>query len=46
MAPHADIARPASCQYDDGRQRMNTLRLDELDTRFPGLVSTVLGSPG
>jgi DNA-binding transcriptional ArsR family regulator len=32
-------------QYDDGRQRMNTLRLDELDTRFPGLVSTVLDSP-
>jgi DNA-binding transcriptional ArsR family regulator len=31
-------------QYDDGRQRMNTLRLDELDTRFPGLVSTVLAS--
>ncbi|WP_460406599.1 ArsR/SmtB family transcription factor [Actinophytocola sediminis] len=31
-------------QYDDGRQRMNTLRLDELDTRFPGLVSTVLNS--
>lgn len=29
-------------QYDDGRQRMNTLRLDELDTRFPGLVRTVL----
>lgn len=29
-------------QYDDGRQRMNTLRLDELDTRFPGLVSKVL----
>jgi len=29
-------------QYDDGRQRMNTLRLDELDERFPGLVSTVL----
>ena len=32
-------------QYDDGRQRMNTLRLDELDTRFPGLVSTVLATP-
>jgi DNA-binding transcriptional ArsR family regulator len=29
-------------QYDDGRQRMNTLRLDELDQRFPGLVRTVL----
>ena len=29
-------------QYDDGRQRMNTLRLDELDARFPGLVRTVL----
>ena len=29
-------------QYDDGRQRMNTLRLDELDARFPGLVRVVL----
>lgn len=29
-------------QYDDGRQRMNTLRLDELESRFPGLVRTVL----
>jgi DNA-binding transcriptional ArsR family regulator len=29
-------------QYDDGRQRMNTLRLDELEARFPGLVRTVL----
>ncbi len=31
-------------QYDDGRQRMNTLRLDELDERFPGLVRTVLNA--
>ncbi|HEX6357534.1 ArsR/SmtB family transcription factor [Actinophytocola sp.] len=29
-------------QYDDGRQRMNTLRLDELENRFPGLVRVVL----
>lgn len=29
-------------QFDQGRQRMNTLRLDELDTRFPGLVASVL----
>ena len=29
-------------QYDDGRQRMNTLRLDELDGRFPGLVAAIL----
>ena len=29
-------------QYDDGRQRMNTLRLDEMDVRFPGLVRVVL----
>jgi DNA-binding transcriptional ArsR family regulator len=29
-------------QYDDGRQRMNTLRLDELEKRFPKLVRTVL----
>lgn len=29
-------------QYDDGRQRMNTLRLDELDARFPGLMRAVL----
>ncbi len=31
-------------QYDDGRQRMNTLRLDELDKRFPGLVHAVLAA--
>jgi DNA-binding transcriptional ArsR family regulator len=31
-------------QYDDGRQRMNTLRLAELDTRFPGLVYSVLAA--
>jgi DNA-binding transcriptional ArsR family regulator len=29
-------------QYDEGRQRMNTLRLDELETRFPRLVRAVL----
>jgi DNA-binding transcriptional ArsR family regulator len=33
-------------QYDIGRQRMNTLRLDELDQRFPGLVRAVLDSAG
>ncbi len=31
-------------QYDEGRQRMNTSRLAELDTRFPGLVATVLAT--
>jgi len=31
-------------QYDDGRQRMNTLRLDELEARFPGLVNAVLAA--
>jgi DNA-binding transcriptional ArsR family regulator len=31
-------------QYVDGRQRMNTLRLDELDARFPGLVRKILDS--
>ncbi|MFC4123991.1 ArsR/SmtB family transcription factor [Nocardia rhizosphaerae] len=29
-------------QFDSGRQRMNTLRLTELDTRFPGLVQSIL----
>ncbi|MGC7099262.1 ArsR/SmtB family transcription factor [Amycolatopsis lurida] len=29
-------------QEDVGRQRMNTLRLDELEQRFPGLVSRIL----
>lgn len=29
-------------QYNSGRQRMNTLRLTELDTRFPGLVASIL----
>jgi DNA-binding transcriptional ArsR family regulator len=31
-------------QYDEGRKRMNTLRLKELDERFPGLVDTILGA--
>ncbi|MEU4761716.1 helix-turn-helix domain-containing protein [Actinosynnema sp. NPDC023794] len=31
-------------QWDEGRQRMNTLRLQELDTRFPGLVTKVLAA--
>ncbi|WP_309115737.1 helix-turn-helix domain-containing protein [Saccharothrix sp.] len=31
-------------QWDEGRKRMNTLRLDELDTRFPGLVDTILAA--
>ncbi|NNH70005.1 helix-turn-helix transcriptional regulator [Nocardia uniformis] len=29
-------------QFDSGRQRMNTLRLTELETRFPGLVDSIL----
>ncbi|WP_040776108.1 ArsR/SmtB family transcription factor [Nocardia pneumoniae] len=29
-------------QFDQGRQRMNTLRLAELDARFPGLVASIL----
>jgi DNA-binding transcriptional ArsR family regulator len=29
-------------QYDEGRKRMNTLRLKELGERFPGLVDKVL----
>lgn len=31
-------------QFDVGRQRMNTLRLAELDTRFPGLAETILAA--
>ncbi|NUT92985.1 MAG: helix-turn-helix transcriptional regulator [Saccharothrix sp.] len=31
-------------QWDAGRKRMNTLRLDELDARFPGLVTAVLAA--
>ncbi|MCI2420123.1 helix-turn-helix domain-containing protein [Saccharopolyspora sp. K220] len=29
-------------QYDSGRRRINTLRLTELDNRFPGVVHTIL----
>lgn len=29
-------------QFDSGRQRMNTTRLTELETRFPGLVQSIL----
>ncbi|MGI6876142.1 ArsR/SmtB family transcription factor, partial [Amycolatopsis sp. 3B14] len=33
-------------QYDEGRQRMNTLRTAELEKRFPGLVDAVLANAG
>jgi DNA-binding transcriptional ArsR family regulator len=29
-------------QYDSGRRRINTLRLAELETRFPGIVDSIL----
>ncbi|MGB3439918.1 MAG: helix-turn-helix domain-containing protein [Actinophytocola sp.] len=46
LSHHFQTLRKAGIlrQYDDGRQRMNTLRLDELDGRFPGLVSIVLAA--
>lgn len=31
-------------QYDEGRQRMNTLRTAELEKKFPGLVDAVLAN--
>ncbi|GAA3807568.1 MULTISPECIES: helix-turn-helix transcriptional regulator [Amycolatopsis] len=31
-------------QYDEGRQRMNTLRTAELEQKFPGLVDAVLAN--
>ncbi|GAA0231718.1 helix-turn-helix domain-containing protein [Saccharothrix mutabilis subsp. mutabilis] len=31
-------------QWDEGRRRMNTLRLAELDARFPNLVTTILAA--
>lgn len=31
-------------QWDEGRKRMNTLRLAELDARFPNLVTTILAA--
>ena len=44
MSHHFRTLRKAGVlrQYDIGRQRMNTLRLDELEARFPGLVRAVL----
>ncbi|WP_280397834.1 ArsR/SmtB family transcription factor [Nocardia carnea] len=33
-------------QFDSGRQRMNTLRIAELETRFPGLVDSILTVAG
>jgi len=31
-------------QYDEGRKRMNTLRLKELGERYPGLVDKILAA--
>jgi DNA-binding transcriptional ArsR family regulator len=44
LSHHFKVLRNAGLirQFDSGRQRMNTLRTAELDTRFPGLVDSIL----
>jgi DNA-binding transcriptional ArsR family regulator len=46
---HFRVLREAGVihQRQEGRQRLNMLRRDDLDSRFPGLLDTVLASvPG
>jgi DNA-binding transcriptional ArsR family regulator len=43
---HFRVLREAGLisQHDEGRARINTLRRDDLDARFPGLLNTVLSA--
>ncbi len=47
MSHHLRILREAGITHTriDGARRMLTLRRDDLDTRFPGLLDAVLGAP-
>ena len=44
---HFKVLREAGVirQERDGRQILNTLRRDDLDARFPGLLNAVLAAP-
>ncbi|PXX70847.1 ArsR family transcriptional regulator [Nocardia tenerifensis] len=44
LSHHFKVLRNAGLirQFDSGRQRVNTSRLTELETRFPGLVDSIL----
>ena len=43
---HFRVLREAGVivQREDGRKRMNALRRDDLDARFPGLLDTVVSA--
>jgi DNA-binding transcriptional ArsR family regulator len=47
MSHHLRILREAGITHTrvDGARRMVTLRRDDLDARFPGLLDAVLGAP-
>ncbi|MFJ9353025.1 ArsR/SmtB family transcription factor [Streptomyces mirabilis] len=44
LTRHFRVLREAGVirQHDQGNRRVNTLRKEELDTRFPGLIDMVL----
>jgi DNA-binding transcriptional ArsR family regulator len=45
---HFRVLREAGVihQAEDGTARLNSLRREDLDARFPGLLDAVLGTPG
>jgi DNA-binding transcriptional ArsR family regulator len=45
---HFRVLREAGVitQREDGRKRMNALRADDLEARFPGLLATVVAGDG
>jgi DNA-binding transcriptional ArsR family regulator len=45
---HFRVLREAGVitQRDEGRKRMTTLRRDDLEARFPGLLATVVAADG
>ncbi|WP_433364347.1 ArsR/SmtB family transcription factor [Actinoplanes sp. CA-142083] len=47
LSHHFRVLREAGVirQRDEGNRRWTTLRLPDLDARFPGLIDTVLASP-
>jgi len=47
LSHHFRVLREAGVieTYAEGQRRLNTLRRDELDARFPGLLDSVLVAP-
>jgi DNA-binding transcriptional ArsR family regulator len=47
LTHHFRVLREAGviAQHEEGTARLNALRRDDLDARFPGLLDAVLGAP-